>query len=82
MNLQDYEKAKEAIAEAEQSDPESPVIYFYKFKIALMEGEDDIAVDAMTKMSEVGSRQDKNITETDAHGLMCLAAQLALEVWL
>lgn len=35
-------KAKEAIAEAEQSDPESPVIYFYKFKIALMEGEDDI----------------------------------------
>lgn len=38
------------------------------------------AVDAMTKMSEVGSRQDKNVTETDAHGLMCLAAQLALEV--
>jgi len=40
------------------------------------------AVDAMTKMSEVGSRQDKNVTETDAHGLMCLAAQLALEVCL
>ena len=38
------------------------------------------AVDAMTKMSEVGSRQDKNVTETDAHGLICLAAQLALEV--
>ncbi|KAJ7388740.1 Testis-expressed protein 11 [Desmophyllum pertusum] len=79
MNLQDYEKAKEAIVEAEQSDPESPVIYFYKFKIALMEGEDDTAVDAMTKMSEVGSRQYKNVTETDAHGLICLAAQLALE---
>lgn len=34
----------------------------------------------MAKMSDVGSRQDKNVTETDAHGLMCLAAQLALEV--
>ena len=36
----------------------------------------------MTKMSEVGSRQDKNVTETDAHGLICLAAQMALEVCL
>ena len=34
----------------------------------------------MTKMSEVDSRQDNNITETDAHLLICLAAQLALEV--
>jgi len=35
-------QAKEAIKEAEQSDPDSPVVYFYKFKIALMEGEDDL----------------------------------------
>ena len=34
----------------------------------------------MTKMSEVDSRQDNNITETDTHLLICLAAQLALEV--
>ena len=34
----------------------------------------------MTKMSEVGSRQDDQVTETDAHLLICLAAQLALEV--
>lgn len=32
----------------------------------------------MTKMSEVDSRQDNNIT--GAHLLICLAAQLALEV--
>ncbi|XP_022778011.1 testis-expressed protein 11-like isoform X2 [Stylophora pistillata] len=79
MNLQDYEKAKEAIVEAEQSDPDSPVIQFYKFKIALAEGQDTIAVDAMTKMSEIGSNYDKIVSETDAHGLLCLAAQQALE---
>ncbi|CAH3126277.1 unnamed protein product [Porites lobata] len=79
MNLQDYQKAKEAIREAEENDSESAVVYFYKFKIALLEGQDDLAVDAMTKMSEVDSRQDNNITETDAHLLICLAAQLALE---
>ncbi|XP_073245808.1 testis-expressed protein 11-like [Porites lutea] len=79
MNLQDYEKAKEAIREAEENDSENAVVYFYKFKIALLEGQDDLAVDAMTKMSEVDSRQDNNITETDAHLLICLAAQLALE---
>ena len=38
------------------------------------------AVNAMTKMSEVGSKQEHNVTETDAHLLICLAAQLALEV--
>ena len=35
-------KAKEALEESEQSDSGSPVIYFYKFKIALIEGEDDL----------------------------------------
>ncbi|CAH3120833.1 unnamed protein product [Pocillopora meandrina] len=79
MNLQDYEKAKEVIVEAEQSDPDSPVIQFYKFKIALAEGQDVVAVDAMTKISEVGSNQDNDVAETNAHGLICLAAQLALE---
>ena len=34
----------------------------------------------MTMMSEVGSRPDNKVTETDAHLLICLAAQLALEV--
>ncbi|RMX46042.1 hypothetical protein pdam_00002015, partial [Pocillopora damicornis] len=79
MNLQDYEKAKEVIVKAEQSDPDSPVIQFYKFKIALAEGQDVVAVDAMTKISEVGSNQDNDVAETNAHGLICLAAQLALE---
>lgn len=42
---------------------------------------DSSAVEAMTKVSEVGSRQQvNNVTETDAHLLICLAAQLALEV--
>ena len=39
-----------------------------------------VAVDAMTKMSEIGSNYDKIVSETDAHGLLCLAAQQALEV--
>lgn len=39
-----------------------------------------VAVDAMTKISEVGSNQDNDVAETNAHGLICLAAQLALEV--
>ena len=38
------------------------------------------AAEAMTKMSELGSRQDNNVPETDVHSLICLAAQLALEV--
>ncbi|XP_044178056.1 testis-expressed protein 11-like [Acropora millepora] len=79
MNLHNYPKAKEAIKDAEKNDHESPVVHFYKFKIALMEGEDGDAVDAITKMSEVGSKPQSKVTETDAHLLICLAAQLALE---
>lgn len=35
-------QAKEAIREAEENDSESAVVYFYKFKIALLEGQDDL----------------------------------------
>ncbi|XP_074625835.1 testis-expressed protein 11-like [Acropora palmata] len=79
MNLHNYPKAKEAIEDAEKHDHESSVVHFYKFKIALMEGEDGDAVDALTKMSEVVSKPQNKVTETDAHLLICLAAQLALE---
>ncbi|XP_015759956.1 PREDICTED: testis-expressed sequence 11 protein-like [Acropora digitifera] len=42
-------------------------------------GKLQVAVDAITKMSEVGSKPQSKVTETDAHLLICLAAQLALE---
>lgn len=35
-------QAKEAIREAEENDSENAVVYFYKFKIALLEGQDDL----------------------------------------
>ena len=35
-------QAKEAIREAEENDSESAVVYFYKIKIALLEGQDDL----------------------------------------
>ncbi|XP_068696858.1 testis-expressed protein 11-like [Montipora foliosa] len=79
MNLHNYQEAKETIDDAEKSDPESSVVHFYKFKIALMEGDDDHAVEAITKMSEVGSKPENKVMESDAHLLICLAAQLALE---
>lgn len=35
-------QAKEAIRGAEENDSKNAVVYFYKFKIALLEGQDDL----------------------------------------
>ncbi|KXJ24095.1 Testis-expressed sequence 11 protein [Exaiptasia diaphana] len=75
--------AREVAAESVTIDPDSPLTHFYQFKIALMEGDDELAIQTIGKMKDIGKKPQNNCVTVDSaddvHALVCLAAQLSLE---
>ncbi|XP_017263704.1 testis-expressed protein 11 [Kryptolebias marmoratus] len=84
LQLQQLEKAKEAIKEAERCDPESIFTQFSVYKIAVLESNSEKAAEALNAMgllskSPVASEDRLLVLETSASYLLSLAAQIALE---
>ncbi|XP_078618662.1 testis-expressed protein 11-like [Branchiostoma floridae x Branchiostoma japonicum] len=76
LHLKQYDKALEAAKQAETCDPTSPHTQYALFKIALLQGNSDAAIEAIEKMGTVDEKGEENST---VEGLVCLAAQLAFE---
>uniref|UniRef100_A0A3Q2D9D7 Protein ZIP4 homolog n=1 Tax=Cyprinodon variegatus TaxID=28743 RepID=A0A3Q2D9D7_CYPVA len=83
LQLQQLQKAKEAVKEAERCDPESIFTQFSVYKIAVQENdvEKAEAVTAMGLLSKapVSSEDRLLLSESAASYLLSLAAQMALE---
>ncbi|KAK3098145.1 hypothetical protein FSP39_016603 [Pinctada imbricata] len=79
LSLNIIDKATEAIQEAEKFDRTSVHTQYMIFKLALSNSNVEKAKDALQKMCECATDVDENPVNSDAHGLICLAAQLALE---
>ncbi|KAM4621900.1 testis-expressed protein 11 [Polymixia lowei] len=84
LHLQQLEKAKEAIKEAERCDPDSIFTQFCLYKIAVREKNVEKAAEAVTAMGllakgPVTSEDKLLVSENAASNLLSLAAQIALE---
>ncbi|XP_076594984.1 testis-expressed protein 11 [Chaetodon auriga] len=84
LKLKQLEKAKEAIKEAERSDPDSIFTQFAVYKIAVQENNVQKAAEALSAMgllskSPVTAEDRVLVAENAASNLLCLAAQIALE---
>ncbi|XP_064629200.1 testis-expressed protein 11-like isoform X2 [Lineus longissimus] len=76
IGMQNYEKAKSAMDEAEICESKSPFTSFLTFKVALLQGNDEKAIEALVKMSEeISAMKDMDAVQ----GLICLAAQISFE---
>ena len=72
-------QAKEAIREAEENDSESAVVYFYKFKIALLEGQDDLGEYGYI----ITTSENPKTSEINNSSLLCIHPTLHLvKLWL
>eukprot|EP00058_Branchiostoma_floridae_P018695 XP_002604184.1 hypothetical protein BRAFLDRAFT_120392 [Branchiostoma floridae] len=76
LHLKQYDKALEAARQAETCDPTSAHTQYALFKIGLLQGNSDAAIEAIEKMGTVDEKGEENST---IEGLVCLAAQLAFE---
>ncbi|XP_029917570.1 testis-expressed protein 11 isoform X2 [Myripristis murdjan] len=85
LQLQQLEKAKEAIKEAERCDPDSIFTQFSVYKIAVLENNVEKAAEAvntmglLAKKSPVSNEDKLLVSENAASNLLSLAAQIALE---
>ncbi|KAK6480306.1 testis-expressed protein 11-like [Huso huso] len=84
LHLQQLDKAKEAIKEAERCDPDSIFTQFSVYKIAVLENDADKSLEAvrvMGKLSENPMRKEDRLLAFESAGsnLLSLAAQIALE---
>ncbi|KAF6390942.1 testis expressed 11 [Rhinolophus ferrumequinum] len=84
LRLKQVDKAKEALAEAEQYDPANVFTQFYSFKIAIIDGNSDRALQAITTLDNLLATDDpeKNELLPDRSAsimLLSLAAKFALE---
>uniref|UniRef100_A0A286ZQB4 Protein ZIP4 homolog n=1 Tax=Sus scrofa TaxID=9823 RepID=A0A286ZQB4_PIG len=84
LHLEQPDKAKEAVTEAERCDPTNIFTQFYVFKIAVLEGSSDRALQAITALENIltTTEQEENDVLTDrgsAVMVLTLAAQFALE---
>ncbi|XP_067404069.1 testis-expressed protein 11 [Emydura macquarii macquarii] len=84
FHLKQLEKAKEAVKEAERCDPSSIFTQFSVYKIAVLEGNTEKAVEAIVAMGKLAARpaqhEDKLLADgSAATNLLSLAAQIALE---
>ncbi|KYO32695.1 testis-expressed protein 11 isoform X1 [Alligator mississippiensis] len=84
LHLKQLEKAKEAVKEAERCDPRSIFTQFSVYKIAVLEGNADKAVEAIVSMGklaeEPAQHEDKLLADgSTVTSLLSLAAQIALE---
>ncbi|KAK5616835.1 hypothetical protein CRENBAI_018314 [Crenichthys baileyi] len=84
LRLEQLEKAKEAIKEAERCDPESIFTQFSIYKIAVQENNVEKAAEALNAVgrlskTSVSSEDRLLVSESSASYLLSLAAQIALE---
>ncbi|MBN3297511.1 TEX11 protein, partial [Amia calva] len=84
LHLQQLDKAKEAIKEAERCDPESIFTQFSVYKIAILENNTERALEAVKTMGKLAENPIQNenrllVAENAASNLLSLAAQIALE---
>ncbi|XP_016062913.1 PREDICTED: testis-expressed sequence 11 protein [Miniopterus natalensis] len=84
LHLKQLDKAKEAVAEAEHLDPANIFTHFYLFKIAVLEGNSDRALQAITTLenlltTEASEGNDPLADTSSPVKLFGLAAQFALE---
>ncbi|NWS76825.1 TEX11 protein, partial [Crotophaga sulcirostris] len=84
LHLKQVDKAKEAVKEAERCDPNSIFTKFSVYKIAVMEKDNDKAVEAVIEMGKLAEKlsqcEDKlRAEENTGTNLLSLAAQIALE---
>ncbi|XP_060039274.1 testis-expressed protein 11 [Erinaceus europaeus] len=83
LHLGQFDKAKEAVTEAEKSDPENIFTQFYVFKIAILEGDSDKASQALTDLDNLirteNLQENKLHTDSSPPTLLSLAAHFALE---
>ncbi|KFQ29962.1 Testis-expressed sequence 11 protein, partial [Merops nubicus] len=84
LHLKQFDRAKEAVKEAERCDPNSIFSKFSVYKIAVMEKDTDKAVKAVIEMGKLvekpSQHEDKlRVDENTGTNLLSLAAQIALE---
>ncbi|XP_029368795.1 testis-expressed protein 11 [Echeneis naucrates] len=84
LELKQLEKAKEAIKEAERSDPDSIFTQFSLYKIAVQENNVKKAAEAVNMMGHlskcpVACEERLLVSENAASNLLSMAAQIALE---
>ncbi|XP_016885138.1 testis-expressed protein 11 isoform X1 [Homo sapiens] len=84
LNLQQLDKAKEAVAEAERHDPRNVFTQFYIFKIAVIEGNSERALQAIITLENILTDEESEDNDLVAERgsptmLLSLAAQFALE---
>ncbi|XP_030430983.1 testis-expressed protein 11 [Gopherus evgoodei] len=84
FHLKQLEKAKEAVKEAERCDPSSIFTQFSVYKVAVLEGNTEKAVEAIVAMGKLAAKpaqhEDKLLADgSAATSLLSLAAQIALE---
>ncbi|XP_065267173.1 testis-expressed protein 11 [Emys orbicularis] len=84
FHLKQLEKAKEAVKEAERCDPSSIFTQFSVYKVAVLEGNTEKAVEAIAAMGELAAKpaqhEDKLLADgSAATSLLSLTAQIALE---
>ncbi|KAL0974153.1 hypothetical protein UPYG_G00216340 [Umbra pygmaea] len=84
MQLQQLDKAKEAINEAQRCDPNSMFTQFSVYKMAVRENQVERATEAVKAIgaltkNPVTTEDRLLVAENAASNLLCLAAQMALE---
>uniref|UniRef100_A0A7N5KC49 Protein ZIP4 homolog n=1 Tax=Ailuropoda melanoleuca TaxID=9646 RepID=A0A7N5KC49_AILME len=84
LRLKQFDKAKEAVIEAEQCDPTNIFTQFYVFKVAVLEGNSGRALRAITTLEKLlvpeGPKENKLLADRDSSVMLLgLAAQFALE---
>ncbi|XP_021568546.1 testis-expressed protein 11 [Carlito syrichta] len=84
LHLKQLDKAKEAVTKAERQDPTNVFTHFYIFKIAIIEGNSDRALQAITTLDNLltDEESEDNDLLTNRRSptmLLSLAARFALE---
>ncbi|XP_022089919.1 testis-expressed protein 11-like isoform X2 [Acanthaster planci] len=82
LNLQQLDKALEAVKEAEKLDPTSPFTWYILYKVALWQANEEEATQAIQRLcdcSKEEKQEDGSDNKETVLSLICLAAQMALE---
>ncbi|XP_033740842.1 testis-expressed protein 11-like isoform X2 [Pecten maximus] len=79
LHLEQWEKAVESAEQAERWEPRSVHTQFILYKVYLAGADVNKAKSVLQNMCEIVSSPDLGDDGTDAHGIMCLAAQMAFE---
>ncbi|XP_021377368.1 testis-expressed protein 11-like isoform X2 [Mizuhopecten yessoensis] len=79
LHLEQRDKAFESAEQAERWEPRSVHTQFILYKVSLAGADVNTAKCVLQKMCEMVASSDLGDDSTDAHSIMCLAAQMAFE---